>query len=172
MSEQPVRQPLAAAQDVFSQFQATAKAAANEIDAGTFTLDDRIKAMHRLFEVSVQGWAGLVQAAVSGPYCGVKGDSAPTASDPVTVTADPTYPRYLAVATSFVQVGDDTVQIPDYRIEFIPQVLQVGATQFQMAVSDPDLSGRAYHGAVRLTTVTPAGTPSSAEIVTINDVEL
>ena len=172
MSEQPVRQPLAAATDVFSQFQATAKAAATEIDAGTFTLDDRINAMHRLFELSVQGWAGLVQAAVSGPYCGVKGDSAPTASDPVTVTADPTYPRNLEVATSFVQVGDYTVQIPDYQIEFTPQVLQAGATQFQMAVTNPNLSGRAYHGAVRLTTVTPAGTPSSAEIVTINDVEL
>jgi hypothetical protein len=64
------------------------------------------------------------------------------------------------------------VQIPDYQIEFIPQVLQVGATQFQMAVTDPNLSGRAYYGAVRLTTVTPAGTPSSAETVTIDDVEL
>jgi hypothetical protein len=172
MSEQPVRQPFAAAGNVFSQFQAAAKAATNEIDAGTFTLDDRIKAMHRLFELSVQGWAGLVQAAVSGPYCGVKGDSAPTASDPITVTADPTYPRNIEVATSFVQVGDNTVQIPDYQIEFIPQVLQVGATQFQMAVTDPNLSGRAYCGAVRLTTVTPAATPSSAEIVPIDDVEL
>jgi hypothetical protein len=172
MSEQPFQQPLAAAGDVFNQFQATAKAAASEIDAGTFTLDDRITAMHRLFELSVQGWAGLVQAAVSGPHCGVKGDSAPTASDPITVTADPAYPRYLEVATSFVQVGDSTVQIPDYQIEFIPQVLQVGATQFQMAVTDPNLSGRAYYGAVRLTTVTPAGTPSSAETVTIDDVEL
>jgi hypothetical protein len=41
-----------------------------------------------------------------------------------------------------------------------------------MAVTDPNLSGRAYYGAVRLTTVTPAGTPSSAETVTIDDVEL
>lgn len=172
MSEQPYREPLAAAGDVFNQFQATAKAAANEIDAGTFTLDDRIKAMHSLFALSVQGWAGLVQAAVSGPHCGVKGDSAPTASDPITVTADPAYPRYLEVATSFVQVGDNTVQAPDQQIEFIPQVLPVGATQFQLAVKDPNLSGRAYSGAVRLTTVTPAGTPSTAQIVTINDVEL
>ncbi|HEY1840490.1 MAG TPA: hypothetical protein VGG53_09745 [Mycobacterium sp.] len=172
MSEQPFRQPLAAAGDVFSQFQATAKEVANEIDAGTFTLDDRIKAMHRLFELSVQGWAGLVQAAVSGPHFGVKGDSAPTASDPIPVTADPAYPRYLEVATSFVQVGDNTVQIPDQQIEFIPQVLKVGATQFQMAVKDPNLGGRSYCGAVRLTTVTPAGTPSNAETVTINDVEL
>jgi hypothetical protein len=172
MSEQPFRQPLAAAGDVFNQFQATANAAANEIDAGTFTLDDRINAMHRLFELSVQGWAGLVQAAVSGPNCGVKGDSAPAASDPITVAADPAYPRSLEVATSFVQVGDSTVQIPDYQIEFTPQVLQVGATQFQMAVTDPNLSGRAYYGAVRLTTVTPAGTPSSAKTVKIDDVEL
>jgi hypothetical protein len=172
MSEQPVGEPLAAAGDIFNQFQATAKAAANEIDAGTFTLDERINAMHRLFELSVQGWAGLVQAAVSGPNCGVKGDSAPGASDPITVAANPAYPRSLEVATSFVQVGDSTVQIPDYQIQFIPQVLQVGATQFQMAVTDPNLSGRAYYGAVRLTTVTPAGTPSSGETVTIDDVEL
>lgn len=172
MSEQPIREPLTAAGDVFNQFAATAKSAAKEIDAGTFSLDDRIKAMHRLFELSVQGWAGLVQAAVSGPHGGVKWDAAPAASDPITVTADPAYPRYLEVATSFVQVGDDTVQIPDYQIEFIPQVLKVGATQFQMAVRDPNLTGRAYYGAVRLTTVTPAGTPSSAETVTIDDVEL
>jgi hypothetical protein len=69
-------------------------------------------------------------------------------------------------------VGDNTVQVPDYQIEFIPEVLKVGETQFQIAVKDPNLSGRAYYGAVRLTTVTPAGTPSSSEIVTINDVEL
>ncbi|MGB6206571.1 hypothetical protein, partial [Mycobacterium sp.] len=169
---QPFREPLTAAGDVFSQFQATAKAAANEIDAGTFTLDDRIKAMHRLFALSVQGWAGLVQAAVSGPHFGLKGDSAPTPSDPITVKADPTYPRYLEVATSFVQVGDNTVQIPDQQIEFIPHVLKAGETQFQMAVKDPSLGGRSYSGSVRLTTVTPAGTPSSAETVTINDVEL
>jgi hypothetical protein len=172
MSEQPFREPVAAAGDVFNQFQATAKAAANEIDAGTFTLDDRIKAMHRLFALSVQGWAGLVQAAVSGPHCGVKGDSAPTPSDPITVQADPSYPRCLEVATSFVQVGDNTVQIPDQLIEFIPQVLKVGATQFQMAVKDPNLGGRSYYGAVRLTTVTPAGTPPSVEILPIPDVEL
>jgi hypothetical protein len=172
MSEQPFREPLTAAGDVFSQFQATAKAAANEIDAGTFTLDDRIKAMHRLFALSVQGWAGLVQAAVSGPLCGLNEDSAPTPSDPITVKVDPTYPRYLEVAKSFVQVGDNTVQIPDQQIEFIPQVLKAGETQFQMAVKDPSLGGRSYCGAVRLTTMTPAGTPSSAEIVTINDVEL
>jgi hypothetical protein len=172
MSEQPFREPLIAAGDVLSQFRATAKAAANEIDAGTFTLDDRIKAMHRLFALSVQGWAGVVQAAVSGPRCGVKKDSAPTPSDPITVKADPTYPRHLQVATSFVQVGDNTVRIPDQQIEFIPHVLKAGETQFQMAVKDPSLSGRAYCGAVLLTTVTPAGTPSSAETVTINDVEL
>lgn len=165
-------QQFAAAGDVFNQFQATAQAAASEIDAGTYTLDDRINAMHHLFELSVQGWATLVQAAVSGPYCGVKGDSEPTPSDPITVTADPTYPRYLEIATSFVQVGDNTVQVPDYQIKFIPEVLPVGATQFQMAVKDPNLSGRAYYGAVRLTTVTPAGTPPTAETLAINDVEL
>jgi hypothetical protein len=172
MSEQPFRQPLAAAGDVFNEFQATAKAAAKEIDDGTFSLDDRIKAMHRLFELSVRGWAGLVQTAVSGPHCGPIGDAAPAASDPITVAADPAYPRYLEVATSFVQVGDNTVQVPDYQIEFIPQVLKVGATQFQIAVTNSDLSGRAYCGAVRLTTVTPAGTPSTVETLPINDVEL
>jgi hypothetical protein len=172
MSEQQFREPLAAAGEVFNQFQATAKAAADEIDAGTLTLDDRIKAMHSLFALSVQGWAGLVQAALSGPDCGVKRDSAPSPSDPITVTADPVYPRYLEVATSFVQVGDNTVKILDPQIVFIPEVLKVGATQFQIAVSNPNFTGRAYQGAVRLTTVTPAGTPSHAETVTINDVEL
>lgn len=172
MSEQPSGDPFTAAADVVNQFAATAKAAAKEIDDGTFSLDDRIKALHRLFELSVQGWAGLVQAVVSGPPWGAKGDAAPAASDQIPVTADPAYPRTLEVATSFVQIGDNTVQVPDYQIEFIPQVLKVGATQFQMAVKDPNLSGRAYHGAVRLTTVTPSGTSPQVATVTIDDVEL
>lgn len=172
MTEQPPQEPLAAAGEVFNQFAATVQEAAKEIDAGTFSLDDRIKAMHHLFELSVQGWAGLVQAVVSGPNCGVKGDAAPAASDPITVPANPTYPRNIEVATSFVQIGDDTVQIPDYQIAFIPPVLKAGATQFQMAVKDPNLGGRAYHGAVRLTTVTPTGTAPQAETVPIDDVGL
>lgn len=172
MTEQPANESLAGVGDLFNQFTATVQEAAKEIDAGTFSLDDRVKAMHRLFELSVQGWAELVQAAVSGPNWGVNWDAAPAASDPITVPADPKYPRAIEVATSFVQVGDDTVQIPDQQIAFIPQVLQVGGTQFQIAVNDPNLSGRSYYGAVRLTTVTPAGTQSSAETVTINDVEL
>lgn len=172
MTEQPPQDPLAATEDIFNQFTATVTEAAKEIDAGTFSLDDRIKAMHRLFELSVQGWAGLVQAAVSGPNCGVNWDAAPAASDPITVTANPTYPRNIEVFTSFVQLGDDSVKISDSLVEFIPQVLQVGATQFQMAVKDPNLSGRAYYGAVKLTTITPAGTQSNSETVTIDDVEL
>src|SRR5581483_10868476 len=113
MSEQPFREQFNTAGNVFNQFAATAKAAAEEIDAGDFSLDDRIKAMHRLFALSVQGWAGLVQAVVSGPHCEAKGDAAPAPSDSITVPADPTYPRYIEVATSFVQVGDNSVKIPD-----------------------------------------------------------
>lgn len=172
MSGQPSPTPLSAARGVLDQIAATAKAAAKEVDAGTYSVDDRIKAMHRLFDLSVQGWAALVQAVVSGPACGVKWNAAPAPSDPIAVPANPTYPRRIAVATSFVQVGDPTTVVPDHQIEFIPQVLKAGATQLQIAVTNPDLSGRSYTGAVRLTTITSAGVPPGEEIVPIPDVEL
>ncbi|HEY9304833.1 MAG TPA: hypothetical protein VIO95_11140 [Mycobacterium sp.] len=172
MTQPPPQQPVPVVQGVLDQIAATATAAAQEIDAGTFSLDDRIKAMHQLFELSVQGWAALVQAAVSGPAFGVQWNAAPAPSDPIPVNANQTYPRYIEVATSFAQVGNPALTIPNNQIQFIPQVLQVGATQFQMAVTDPNLSARSYYGAVRLTTVTPGGTPTSTEIVTIDDVEL
>jgi hypothetical protein len=172
MSEQPLQKPLTVAQEAVDQIAATAKGAAKEIDAGTYSVDDRIKAMHRLFAVSVQGWAALVQAVISGPACGVKWNAAPAPSDPISVTANPTYRRNIAVATSFTQVGDPSLVIPDQQIEFIPKLLEVGATQFQIAVKNPDLRGRSYAGAVRFTTITPAGTPSGEEILQIPDVEL
>ncbi|MGH3542713.1 MAG: hypothetical protein ACRDTO_10120 [Mycobacterium sp.] len=172
MSEQPFQDPITAARSVVDQVAATVTAAAGQIDAGTYSLDDRIKAMHRLFDLSVQGWAGLAQAAVSGPACGVQWNAAPAPSDPIPVTTDPTYPRNIEIAVSFVQVGDSSVVIPDHQIEFIPELLEVGATQFQIAVKEPNLSGRCYTGAVRLTTITPTGIPSVAEILPIPDVEL
>jgi hypothetical protein len=172
MSEQPLQRPLTAAQGTLDQIAATAKEASKEIDAGTYGVDDRINAMHQVFALSVQGWAALVQAAVSGPACGVKWDAAPAPSDPIPVTPNPTYPRFIAVATSFAQVGDPSKVIPDQQIKFIPNVLEVGAAQFQIAVNNPDLSGRCYAGAVRFTTITPAGTPSGEEILPIPDVEL
>jgi hypothetical protein len=172
MSEQPSQKPLAVAQGVLDQIADTAKAAAKDIDAGTYSLDDRIKAMHRLFALSVQGWAALVQAAVSGPAFGVKWDAAPTPSEPIAVPADPKYRRNIEVATSFAQVGDPSTVIPNTQIKFIPDVLDVGATQFQIAVKNPDLGGRSYTGAVRLTAITPAGAPPGQEILSIPDVEL
>lgn len=173
MSEQPVQEPLTTARGVLDQIAATTTAAAEHIDAGTYSADDRINTMHRLFDLSVQVWVALVQAAVSGPAWGVKWNAAPAPSDPVAVTADPTCPRYIEVATSFEQVGDSSVKIPDDQIEFIPQVLKVGATQFQIAVKNPDFSGRSYTGKVRLAKVTPAGVPpEAAEILPIPDVEL
>ena len=172
MSEQPFQEPLTAAQGVLNQIAGTAKAAAKEIDAGTYSLDDRIKTMHRLFDLSVQSWVALVTAAVSGPAWGVKWNATPAPSDPVDVTADPTYPRYIQVATSFAQVGNSSNVIPDHQIKFVPEVLEVGATQFQIAVTNPDLSGRCYTGAVRLTKITPAGVPPGEEILPIPDVAL
>jgi hypothetical protein len=172
MTEQPSQTPLTVAQGVLDQIAATAKAAAKDIDAGTYSVDDRVKAMHRLFVLSLQGWAAMVQAAVSGPAFGVKWDAAPAPSEPIPVAADPKYRRNIEVATSFTQVGDPTTVIPNHQIKFIPQVLDVGASQFQIAVKNPDLSGRSYTGEVRLTTITPAGTPPGQEILPIADVEL
>jgi hypothetical protein len=172
VTEQPSQTPLTVAQGVLGQMAATAKAAANEVDAGTYSLDDRIKAMHRLFVLSVQGWAALVQAAVSGPAFGVKWDAAPAPSEPIAVAANPNYRRNIEVATTFAQVGNPSTVIPNHQIKFIPQVLDVGATQFQIAVENRDLSGRSYTGEVRLTTITPAGTPPGQEILPIPDVEL
>jgi hypothetical protein len=172
MSEQPSQKPLSVAQAVLDQIATTAKAAAKEMDAGTYSLDDRIKSMHRLWALSVQGWAAWVQAAVSGPGFGVKWDAVPAPSEPITVTADPTYRRKIDVATSFTQVGDPATVVPNNQIKFIPQVLDVGVTQFQIAVVNPDLSGRAYTGDVRLTTITATGTPPEQEVLPIPDVEL
>lgn len=172
MTEQPAQTPLAVAQGVLGQIAATAKAAAKEVDAGTYNLDDRIKSMHRLWALSVQGWAALVQAALSGPAFGVKRDAAPAPSEPIPVAADPNYRRNIEVATSFAQVGDPSTVIPNNQLKFIPQVLDVGATQFQIAVRNPDLTGRSYTGEVRLTTITAAGTPPGLEILPIPDVEL
>lgn len=172
MTEQPAQTPLTVAQGVLDQIAATAKAAAKEVDAGTYSVDDRIKAMHRLFVLAVQGWAALVQAAVSGPGFGVKWDAAPAPSEPIPVPADPKYQRNIEVATSFTQVGDPSTVIPNNQIKFIPEVLDVGATQFQIAVKNPDLGGRSYTGEVRLTTITPAGTPPGQQILPIPDVEL
>ncbi|BBY08048.1 hypothetical protein [Mycobacterium noviomagense] len=172
MTEQPSQKPLTVAQEVLDQIAATAKAAAKEIDAGAYNLDDRIKAMHRLWALSVQGWAAWVQAAVSGPGFSVKWDAAPAPSEPIPVAADPKYRRNIEVTTSFTQVGDPSTVIPNNQIKFIPPVLDAGATQFQIAVMNPDLSGRAYTGEVRLTAITPAGTPPGQQILPIPDVEL
>lgn len=157
-------QTVAMAQGLIDKTGALARDTAQKIDAGEFSLDDRIKAAHRLFELWVVGGAALVQAAISGPVlCAAAGDALPEPSDPIRVAKKP-YDRTISVAKSFRQSSDLSVVIPDVLLRFTPATLPANADQFQIGLLDANFSGFVFEGAVRLKG-TAAG--SGEDLVTV-----
>ncbi|MCV7281973.1 hypothetical protein H7J88_20295 [Mycolicibacterium flavescens] len=142
-------QSLAIAQGLVDQAGALARDAASKIDAGEFSLDDRIKVAHRMFELWVLGGAALAQSALAGPIACATGQALPEPSDPIEIAKRP-YDRTISVATSFRQTSDPTVVIPHFLLRFTPVTLPANAGQFQIGLLDSNFSGSVFEGVVRL----------------------
>jgi hypothetical protein len=116
-------------------------------------IDGRIALMHRLCDLSVKGWAALVQFAIQAPFIsgGSSGSAKPLPSEPITVPAT-TYPRQLKAKGPFVRVGLPNITIPVSAIGFDPPFLPGGFTQFQVVLKDDNYIGANYTGTVLVST--------------------
>jgi hypothetical protein len=74
-----------------------------------------------------------------------------TPSDPISVQADPAFPRRLSVYGYFARVGAPHVTLPPGAIQFQPANLPAGATSFAVYLTDAQYIGESYTGTVRLT---------------------
>ncbi|HTY32859.1 hypothetical protein [Mycobacterium sp.] len=116
-------------------------------------IDGRIALVHRLCDLSVKGWAALVQFAIQTPFLsgGSSGSAKPLPSEPITVPAT-SYPRQLKAKGPFVRVGLPNITIPVSAIGFDPPFLPAGFTQFQIVLKDDNYIGANYMGTVLVST--------------------
>jgi hypothetical protein len=143
------------AQGYVDEYGKVFKDAAKRIDEGTFSWDDRIKLLHRLIELQLLGAVAVTQAAIKGP-CTAKVKDVPKPSAKIDVTPDPQYTRQLTVAPggSFIRLAPPSVAIPDYLINFMPDVLAAKVDHFRIGLRDSDFTGFLYRGTVRLRNLT------------------
>lgn len=153
--EEQLDQTMSAAQDLIDEFSAIAGDAAKKIDAGDYSLDDRVKAAHKMFELAILGGVLWTEAWISLPALWGKLEAQlPEPCDAIDVTPDPTNERTLKIPSFFVKRGDTTVTVLPKFLKFVPTKLAPGAKQFQIALLDPNFSGALYDGKVQLTTAT------------------
>jgi hypothetical protein len=152
--EEQLEQTMDTAQGLIDQFSAIAGDAAKKIDAGEYSLDDRVKAAHKMFELAILGGVLWTQAWISAPalWGGKLEAELPEPSDPITVPVNHTDERTIEVSTPFKRQGEPGVVIPKQFIKFTPAKLAPGVTKFQMCLLDSNFSGFMYEGAVKLKT--------------------
>jgi hypothetical protein len=155
--EEQLEQNMETAQGLIDQFSSIAGDAAKKIDAGEFSLDDRVKAAHKMFELAILGGVLWTQALISAPALWGKLDAElPEPCDPIDVPADNKNERTIEVSIPFKRQGQDDVVIPKQFIRFTPTKLAPGVAKFQMGLLDPNFSGFVYEGEVKLKTAAGA----------------
>lgn len=131
-------------------------------------VDGRIALMHNLIDLSMLGWASLVQCVVKLPaaFPGMSQANEPLPSEVIDVPQAP-FPRQLQAQGPFVRVGVPKVAIPEWCIGFKPAFLPPGVTQFQLMVMDYRYIGANYTGTIKLTAPASANVAPFEKVVTV-----
>ena len=146
----PLGRHAAVARGAIQQIRAITTEAAADNDAGTLGVDGWIRTAHRLIDLQVRTFGGLLQASLAGPWWAQPQSGEPPPSGPIEVETKPRYRRNISIAAPFTRVGLPWVKIPNDVIQFIPDVLDAGKNSFQIALKNYDYVGANYTGRVRL----------------------
>jgi hypothetical protein len=142
------------------QAQQVAANAVAQLDAGHFGCEAWCQSLLTLFNIMAQGAAAQLQTVVSQPCCGPSPcgcggvpNTGPLTcgmapSDPISVQADPVFPRQLSVAVPFTRVGAPHETLPPGAIQFQPNTLPAGATSFAVYLTEARYIGKSYTGTV------------------------
>lgn len=131
-------------------------------------IDDGIALVHDLIDLSMKGWATLVDCAIKGPGSlpGMSQATEPLPSEIIEV--EPTsYPRQIQAEGPFVRVGLPRVTVPEWCIGFKPPFLPAGVTQFQLVLKDYRYVGANYTGKIKLSTQAVANIAPEEKVVTV-----
>jgi hypothetical protein len=131
-------------------------------------IDDGIALVHDLIDLSLQGWAALVECVIKGPGSLLATSQAtePLASEEVEVNRE-TVPRQIEVVGSLERVGMPKVTIPGWCIGFKPSFLPAGVTKLQLVLKDYSFVGHNYTGKIRLSADASANIPPFEKVVTV-----
>lgn len=131
-------------------------------------VDGRIALVHDLIDLSMTGWATLVECVIKGPgfLPGMSQATEPLPSEIIEVDSAP-YPRQLQADGPFQRVGLPQDTIPVSAIGFDPPFLPAGVTQFRLVLKDYRYVGANYTGKIALTTQAVANVAPYEKVVTV-----
>jgi hypothetical protein len=144
-----LRRQVRYSQGVVDQVTGIARDAVKQDQAGRWGLDGWIRLIHNLLDLQMRLYASGVQAALAGPKLFAAPANDPLDPDPVVVPGEE-HLRTFSIVKSFQRVGRPDIVIPDWAIDFEPDVLAPNSTQFIINVIDDKYIGANYTGTVRL----------------------
>jgi hypothetical protein len=145
----PLPRHAAVARGAIQQLRAITTEAAEDNDRGELGVDGWIRTAHRLIDLQVRTFAGLLQASLAGPWWAEPPSGEPLPAE-IKVEEPKNYERKITVAAPFVRVGQTQTRLHSNVIRFIPEVLPKNADTFAIALEDYDYIGANYTGKVRL----------------------